>query len=247
MTFHLTVRALSFSLGGHLRVDRSEAHDFRMKQVSSMAKSPPPPELLDPPNPPWCGPDSSSLLMWPHCRCLPLAHLANSQVVGFIFCSFDGETQSLPRPQPVPAGESLTGTVAPERGHGSPPILCYHHPSRFTLTVTEPPSLSMDPIPTLSTTRYCGAEAPPPPRNLTFQLYHRRLSPESLPNLNGTRSGWSSAWIQRLTTSFVGFCNIYTLTRPVGHHRSPLAAAGTIIAGKDSLQKFVVNNNTSVN
>ncbi|VVA94721.1 unnamed protein product [Arabis nemorensis] len=184
--------------------------------------------------------------MWSHRRSLPLANLANSQVVGFIFCSFDGETQSPPRSQPVPAGASLTGIVAPEGGHGSPPILCYHHPSRFTLTVTEPPSLSTDPIPTLSTTRYCGAEAPPPPRDLTFQLYHRRLSPESPPNLNGTRSGWSSAWIQRLTTSFVGFRNIYTLTRPIGHHRSPLAAAGTIIAGKDSLQKLVVNNDTSV-
>ncbi|VVB03168.1 unnamed protein product [Arabis nemorensis] len=52
MTSHLTVRALSFSSGGNPRVDRSEAHDFWVKQVSSMAKPPPPSEPPDPPDPP---------------------------------------------------------------------------------------------------------------------------------------------------------------------------------------------------
>ncbi|VVB09271.1 unnamed protein product [Arabis nemorensis] len=110
--------------------------------------------------------------MWLHRRCLPLAHLANSQVVGFIFCSFDGETQSPPRFQPVSAGASLTEkaiTVTLERGHGSPPPLCYDHLSRFVLTVTEPPSLSTDLTPALSATRSCGVELPPPPRDLTFR------------------------------------------------------------------------------
>ncbi|VVB10826.1 unnamed protein product [Arabis nemorensis] len=169
MTFHLTVRALSFSSGGNPYVDRSEAYDFRVKQVSTMAKPPPPPEPLDPPDPPWCGPYSFSLLMWLHRRCLPLAHLANSQVVGFTFCSFDGETQSPPISQPVSAGASLIGKAITVALEHAPPLLGYHHLSRFILTVTEPPSLSTDLTPAFPATRSCGADPPSPPHDLTFR------------------------------------------------------------------------------
>ncbi|VVB17238.1 unnamed protein product [Arabis nemorensis] len=103
MTIPLTVRPLSFSSNGNPRVDRMEVHGLWEKQVSTMDKTSPLPE---PPDPPWCGPDSS-LLIRLHRRCFSFAHLAKSQVLCFISCSFDCENHSSPSFQLVSAGAPL--------------------------------------------------------------------------------------------------------------------------------------------